>query len=187
MPRAATDRAIDHARDTDATISLDLNLRRRLWPDEVAAPVLRALAGRVDVLLGSPDELAVVTGRRQDADPSELARAASRPRARPDRGHPRTGRGPGAGARRGRPADRPVGHRAAGRRRPGRRRRRVLCRVHRRATRGRRRRRRARHRQCLWRRGGGRARRPDRAPRPQPSSTRSCGRAATTAAPDTIR
>ena len=74
--RAATVRAIDLARAAGATVSLDLNLRRRLWSDEAAAPVLRALAGRVDVLFGSPDELAVVTGLRDDDDPAALARAA---------------------------------------------------------------------------------------------------------------
>jgi 2-dehydro-3-deoxygluconokinase len=74
--RAATDLAIELARAADATVSLDLNLRRRLWSDEAAAPVLRALAGRVDVLFGSPDELAVVTGLRHDEDPAALARAA---------------------------------------------------------------------------------------------------------------
>jgi len=74
--RAATARAIDLARAAGATVSLDLNLRRRLWPDEAAAPVLRALAARSDVLFGSPDELAVVTGLRADEDPATLARAA---------------------------------------------------------------------------------------------------------------
>jgi 2-dehydro-3-deoxygluconokinase len=59
------------------SISLDLNLRRRLWSDATAAPVLRALAARVDVLFGSPDELAVVTGLAADDDPAELARAAT--------------------------------------------------------------------------------------------------------------
>ncbi len=74
--RAATDHAIDLARAAGATVSLDLNLRRRLWSDDAAAPVLRGLAGRVDVLFGSPDELAVVTGLRHDDDPAALARAA---------------------------------------------------------------------------------------------------------------
>jgi 2-dehydro-3-deoxygluconokinase len=73
---AAVDRAIEHARDAGATVSLDLNLRRRLWSDETARPVLRALAGRVDILLGSPDELAVVTERTADTDAGALARAA---------------------------------------------------------------------------------------------------------------
>ena len=74
--RAAVERAIDHARVARATVSLDLNLRRRLWSDETAAPVLRELAGRVDVLLGSLDELAVVTGLRHDDEPAAVVRAA---------------------------------------------------------------------------------------------------------------
>ena len=82
---AAVDRAIDLARTAGATISLDLNLRRRLWSDEAAAPVLRALAGRVDVLLGSTDELAVVTGLRHDEDPA----APRQGRAGPQPGHRR--------------------------------------------------------------------------------------------------
>jgi 2-dehydro-3-deoxygluconokinase len=73
---AATARAIDLARSAGATVSLDVNLRRRLWADETAAPVLRALAGRADVLFGSPDELAVVTGLRPDEDAATLGRAA---------------------------------------------------------------------------------------------------------------
>ena len=74
--RAATERAVDLARAAGLTISLDLNLRRRLWSDEAAAPVLRALAARVDILFGSPDELAVVTGLAGDDDPTDLTRAA---------------------------------------------------------------------------------------------------------------
>jgi 2-dehydro-3-deoxygluconokinase len=58
------------------TISLDLNLRRRIWSDDTAAPVLRSLAARVDILLGSPDELAVVTGLATTDAPADLARAA---------------------------------------------------------------------------------------------------------------
>lgn len=74
---AAVERAIAVGRDAGATISLDVNLRRRLWTDEAAAPVLRDLAGRVDVLFGSADELAVLAGRPIDGadDPADLARA----------------------------------------------------------------------------------------------------------------
>jgi 2-dehydro-3-deoxygluconokinase len=72
---AATAHAADLARAAGLTISLDLNLRRRLWSDETAAPVLRDLAARADILLGSPDELAVVAGRQPDHDPAEMARA----------------------------------------------------------------------------------------------------------------
>jgi 2-dehydro-3-deoxygluconokinase len=74
---AAVDRAVAVGRDVGATISLDVNLRRRLWSDEAAGPVLRDLAARVDVLLGSADELAVLAGRPIDGneDPADLARA----------------------------------------------------------------------------------------------------------------
>ena len=74
--RAATERAVELGRSAGMTISLDLNLRRRLWPDDAAAPVLRDLAARVDILLGSPDELAVVTGMTATHAPDALARAA---------------------------------------------------------------------------------------------------------------
>jgi len=74
--RAAVERAIAVGREVSATISLDVNLRRRLWSDEVAAPVLRDFASRVDVLFGSADELAVLAGRPIDGDddPADLAR-----------------------------------------------------------------------------------------------------------------
>ena len=75
---AAVERAIAVGREAGATISLDVNLRRRLWSDEAAAPVLRDVAGRVDVLFGSADELAVLAGRPIDGDddPADLARSA---------------------------------------------------------------------------------------------------------------
>src|SRR5712691_6899364 len=53
--RAATFRAAELGRAAGMTISLDLNLRRRLWSDETAAPILRQLAATADVILGSPD------------------------------------------------------------------------------------------------------------------------------------
>ena len=70
--RAATLAAVERARASRLTISLDINLRRRLWPDGTAATVLRSLAARVDVVLGSPDEAAVVGGSASD-DPAALA------------------------------------------------------------------------------------------------------------------
>ena len=75
--RAATNLAVTLARAAGATVSLDLNLRRRLWSDDDAAPVLRGLAADVDVVLGSADELAVLTGLAADDDPADLARAAT--------------------------------------------------------------------------------------------------------------
>jgi 2-dehydro-3-deoxygluconokinase len=60
--REAIGRAIEVARAAGLMVSLDLNLRRRLWSDEQAAPVLRELASRVDVVLGSADEVRVIVG-----------------------------------------------------------------------------------------------------------------------------
>lgn len=75
--RAAVVRALEFARGANMTISLDVNLRRRLWADEVAAPVLRSIAADADVVLGSPDELAAISGMPDgdETDPAELARA----------------------------------------------------------------------------------------------------------------
>jgi 2-dehydro-3-deoxygluconokinase len=64
---AAVEAAMDAARSADATISFDINHRRRLWSDEAAAPVLRPLAQRADVVLGDPAELALVAGGEPSA------------------------------------------------------------------------------------------------------------------------
>ena len=71
--RAAVERALELARAGGLTVSLDLNLRRKLWRDDEAAPVLRDLTGRVDVVLGSPHEVAAVAGRSADDEPESLA------------------------------------------------------------------------------------------------------------------
>jgi 2-dehydro-3-deoxygluconokinase len=71
--RAATIRARDVAREAGLMVSLDINLRRRLWSDAVAGPALRDLATGVDVVLGSADELAVTADADPAADPEELA------------------------------------------------------------------------------------------------------------------
>jgi 2-dehydro-3-deoxygluconokinase len=76
--RAAAIRARDLARDAGLQISLDVNLRRRLWPDESAATVLRELSIGVDVVLGSPDELAVLAGEDPTAGAADLAAGVAR-------------------------------------------------------------------------------------------------------------
>lgn len=60
--RAAVERAVGLAREGDATVSLDVNLRRKLWADDEASSVLWPLASQVDVVFGDPDELAVLAG-----------------------------------------------------------------------------------------------------------------------------
>jgi 2-dehydro-3-deoxygluconokinase len=55
-------RAVALAHTGSATISLDLNIRRRLWSERQAAPVLRELARSCHVVLGGLDEVAVVGG-----------------------------------------------------------------------------------------------------------------------------
>lgn len=66
----AVERAVELAVASGMTISLDLNLRRRLWSDDEAAPVLRELAARADVVFASPDEAAAVTGADADDRPA---------------------------------------------------------------------------------------------------------------------
>ncbi|MBA3777893.1 MAG: sugar kinase [Chloroflexi bacterium] len=58
----AVNAAIDLAREHGLTISLDLNLRRKLWRETQAAETLRALCGRADVVLAGLDEAALVAG-----------------------------------------------------------------------------------------------------------------------------
>ena len=74
---AAAIRARDLARDAGLQVSLDVNLRRRLWSDADAAPVLRELATGVDVVLGSPDELAVIVDADPATDPADLIAAVA--------------------------------------------------------------------------------------------------------------
>ena len=73
--RAATVRAAELGDAAGLTISLDVNLRRRLWSDADAAPVLRGLARAADVVLGSPDELAVLGALPPHADAATVAGA----------------------------------------------------------------------------------------------------------------
>jgi 2-dehydro-3-deoxygluconokinase len=75
--RAATTRALAASRDAGATISLDINLRRRLWSDDEAAPVIRDLASRVDVVLGSTDELALAADVDPETPPEDVVEAVA--------------------------------------------------------------------------------------------------------------
>ncbi len=59
----AVDAAIAHAKSANVPISLDCNYRRALWSQEEAAHRLNVLAARCDIVFGTPDELALVSGQ----------------------------------------------------------------------------------------------------------------------------
>jgi 2-dehydro-3-deoxygluconokinase len=73
--REAVELAVAAGRKAGLTISLDLNLRRRLWTEAEAAAVLGDLAGRVDVVIADEDEAAVVSGTSSSAGHETLAAA----------------------------------------------------------------------------------------------------------------
>jgi 2-dehydro-3-deoxygluconokinase len=64
---SAVESAIDVARASGATVSFDVNMRRRLWRVEDAAPVLARLACRADIVLGDLDELEIAAGGSEPA------------------------------------------------------------------------------------------------------------------------
>lgn len=60
-----------------AKVSLDVNLRRRLWTEAEAKAALRPLAARCDVVLGSIDELAILGGVADTTDAAREVEAES--------------------------------------------------------------------------------------------------------------
>ncbi|MFJ9588361.1 sugar kinase [Streptomyces acidicola] len=68
--------AVDVARAHGVTVSVDVNYRSALWPPERAAPALRDLVARADLVFAGDDEAALVTGCDPTArTPDELAAA----------------------------------------------------------------------------------------------------------------
>ena len=64
-------KAASAAQAGGATVTFDVNYRAKLWTREEAASTLRALVPYVDVVIGSPDELDLLTGRpATSADPA---------------------------------------------------------------------------------------------------------------------
>jgi 2-dehydro-3-deoxygluconokinase len=59
---AAMVRAKELARSAGGMVSLDINMRRRLWSEADAAIALRSLADGCDLVLGGLDEVALVSG-----------------------------------------------------------------------------------------------------------------------------
>ncbi|WP_327394674.1 sugar kinase [Streptomyces phaeochromogenes] len=72
---AAVFHAVDVARGAGVKVSVDVNHRSALWPPETAAPVLRRLVERADIVFAGDDEAALVLGRERADDPEELAAA----------------------------------------------------------------------------------------------------------------
>ena len=74
---AAIDRALDLLHDGRSsirpTISLDINLRRKLWSAEAAAVALRRLIPRVDIVMASLDEASVMIGEAPPTGPDAIA------------------------------------------------------------------------------------------------------------------
>jgi 2-dehydro-3-deoxygluconokinase len=70
--RSAVDKAVTAARDAGVTVSLDLNYRSALWSEETAAPALRTLAGRADILFATGQEARMLTG---DLPPDQATQA----------------------------------------------------------------------------------------------------------------
>jgi 2-dehydro-3-deoxygluconokinase len=68
--RAAVRSALQFARAGGVRVSLDVNLRRRLWSEREAAPVLTELAERCDVVIAGEDEAVLLCG---SADAALLA------------------------------------------------------------------------------------------------------------------
>lgn len=56
-------------------MSFDVNHRRRLWRDESAAPVYRALAARAHVLFAGVEEVPLLVGEPPEGDALAAARA----------------------------------------------------------------------------------------------------------------
>lgn len=72
---AACERAVDIARANGTQVSLDLNVRRGLWSDAVAGPVLTGLARKADIVFATEDEARVVASGFPLAETPELATA----------------------------------------------------------------------------------------------------------------
>jgi 2-dehydro-3-deoxygluconokinase len=73
---ATVERAVELAYTAGVKVSFDVNLRRRLWADGEAAPVLRSLVPRVTVLFATEEEIAVLSGESDVRRSAEWALGA---------------------------------------------------------------------------------------------------------------
>jgi 2-dehydro-3-deoxygluconokinase len=61
-PAECTRAALSAAREAGATVSMDLNFRRKLWQEADAQRVMRPLMRSVDLVIGNEDDLQTVLG-----------------------------------------------------------------------------------------------------------------------------
>jgi 2-dehydro-3-deoxygluconokinase len=69
--------AVELARDAGTAVSVDVNYRAKLWRPDVAAPVLRRLVTRSDIVFAGPEEARLVLGPEAPTSDIELALALS--------------------------------------------------------------------------------------------------------------
>ena len=69
--------AVDHVRTRDVVVCLDVNYRSQLWTVDEAGAALAPLAAKADIVIGSPDELALLTEGPYDSIRSQRAAATS--------------------------------------------------------------------------------------------------------------
>lgn len=66
--REACFAAVETATAAGVTVSFDFNMRRKLWSEAEAAPVLRDLARRADIVFASDDEARIVVDGETNSD-----------------------------------------------------------------------------------------------------------------------
>ncbi|SDT78742.1 sugar kinase [Actinoplanes derwentensis] len=66
--RAAVFQAVEQARAAGVPVSVDVNYRSKLWSRADAAPVLRDLVSRADVVFAGPDEAAIFVDSKDPVD-----------------------------------------------------------------------------------------------------------------------
>ncbi|WP_370962111.1 sugar kinase [Amycolatopsis sp. cg9] len=77
-PLAAVERAIAVARAHGTLVSFDVNHRRSLWPDDVAASVLARLAAAADLVFAGPAEATLVLeGRWPSSDEATVVEGSA--------------------------------------------------------------------------------------------------------------
>ncbi|MBC3839954.1 sugar kinase [Streptacidiphilus sp. 4-A2] len=75
--RAAVFHAVELARAAGVSVSVDVNYRSKLWRPEAAAPVLRDLVTRADIVFAGVEEAQLVLGPNPGPNPAAASELAS--------------------------------------------------------------------------------------------------------------